>query len=395
MENVIPSINAELDYLDKNKHEIYCVSDWVQTPIDGKMTPVRIKSIHHDGVIVSNSSINSKILNVDKILENLYTILSESKYAYSTKSALCVQYAAVLIEIDNAIVRLSIDKNLLKTAIIKIKGKWHVDYKKWAILLKEAGKNWGYKDFKETDDVCYFYPGFEYKQFIDEHESYWEALHDKLDALVKILEELDSYVNREEIKEKAHNLTTVSTKRDILPSLYISYSWSNSDAIDSLCQELHESNISFIRDINDCGYGDNIRSFEEEIGKGARVLAFISDEYTKSINCMYELALVFMHGNVEKRLFPVVTNGNFRDATYYKDLRDYWDSLYQKKRTVLNDLPSGASLQAIRELEYCDHIIRELPKIVNYLSDINTSTVDKLSADNFKVLVEKIRLSMK
>ena len=115
MENVIPSINAELDYLDKNKHEIYCVSDWVQTPIDGKMTPVRIKAIHHDGIIVSNSSINSKVLNVDKILENLYTILSGSKDAYSTKSALCVQYAAVLIEIDNAIVRLPYNFQITST----------------------------------------------------------------------------------------------------------------------------------------------------------------------------------------------------------------------------------------------------------------------------------------
>ena len=61
MENVIPPINAELDFLDKNKHGIFCVSDWVQTPIDGKITPVRIKAIHHDGIIVSNSSCSNKV----------------------------------------------------------------------------------------------------------------------------------------------------------------------------------------------------------------------------------------------------------------------------------------------------------------------------------------------
>lgn len=173
MKKEIPSIKTELDYLDKNKQEIYCVGDWVQTSIEGRMTPVRIKSIHDDGVIVSNShDLDYGLLDVNKILENLYNALSKTKDIYSTKSALCIQYAALLIEIDNSIVRLNIDKNILMDAVITIRGKWHVDYKKWARLIKKAGKNWGYKEFKETDDVCYFYPGFEYKQFIEEHERY-------------------------------------------------------------------------------------------------------------------------------------------------------------------------------------------------------------------------------
>lgn len=184
MKKEIPPIKAELDFLNKNEHEIFCVSDWVQTSIEGKMTPVRIMSIHDDDIVVSNLKDKYyNLLDVNKILENLHTALSISKKIYSTKSVLCMQYAALLIEIDNAIVRLNIDKNLLKNTVITIKGEWHVDYKKWAELISEAGKNWGYKDFNETDDVCYFYPGFDYKKFIEEHERYWEALHEKLDAL--------------------------------------------------------------------------------------------------------------------------------------------------------------------------------------------------------------------
>lgn len=390
MKKEIPSIKAELDFLDKNKHEIYCVSDWVQTSIEGKVTPVRIMSIHDDSILVSNSKDRYyKVLDIDKILDNLHKVLSISKDIYSTKSALCIQYATLLIEIDNAIVRLNIDKNLLKDAII-VKGKWHIDYKRWAALIKEAGKNWGYKDFNDTDDVCYFYPGFEYKQFIEEHECYWEALHEKLDALVKLLEELDSYVNHRKISSNSSPITSIANNREFTP-LYISYSWSNSEEIDSLCIELKKSNIPFYRDIINCGYKDNIRRFEEEIGKGAKVLVFISDAYLKSINCMYELALVFMHGNVEERLFPVVTTNNSRDSFFSKALFEYWNTLYLQKKEILNDLPSGASLQAIKELEYCDHIVRELPKITNYLSNVNTLTIDKLSENHFKLLIEKLK----
>ena len=56
-------------------------------------------------------------------------------------------------------------------------------------------KNWGYKDFKETDDVCYFYPGFEYKQFIEEHE--WEFIMCMMElegVLVAVAETLDYLV---------------------------------------------------------------------------------------------------------------------------------------------------------------------------------------------------------
>ena len=49
MEQVIPPIKAEIDYLDENESEIYCVGDWISAKIDGKMVPVRIKSIRHDG----------------------------------------------------------------------------------------------------------------------------------------------------------------------------------------------------------------------------------------------------------------------------------------------------------------------------------------------------------
>lgn len=391
MENTIPSINSEIDFLDKNNHEIYCVSDWVQTLIEGKMTPVRISAIHHDGIVVRNSSYNnSSTLSVDKILKNLYAILSSSKDNYSTKPALCVQYAAILIELDNAIVRLNIDKNIFKSSKLVVNGKWYVDYNKWAELLEYAGNNWGYKDFKNTDDVCYFYPGFEYKQFVLHHENYWEALHEKLDALIKILKELAMYVNGGRVNQEDNLQKNDDKQIKEKPLLYISYSWSVYSVMNDLCSELEKKKIPFSRDVNDCGYRDNIRHFEQEIGKGARVLAFINEEYMKSINCMYELALVFMCGNVEERLFPIVTINNCRDVTYINELRKYWELQYREKRIILNDLPSGASLQAIQELSYCDHIIRELPRIVNYLSNINTLTMEKLSANSFELLINEL-----
>ena len=99
MKNTIPPIKAEIDYLDKNEREIDCVGDWVQTRIEGKLTPVRFVSIRHDGATVSNSPYYvGTILSAEKILSNLYSLLNTGKDLFSTRPALCVQYAALLIQ---------------------------------------------------------------------------------------------------------------------------------------------------------------------------------------------------------------------------------------------------------------------------------------------------------
>ncbi len=390
MKNIILPIKAEIDYLNKNEHQIYCVGNWVQTRIEGEMTPVRITSIRHDGATVSTSPyFDGSILSVEKILSNLYNLLSESKGHYSTRPALCAQYAALIIEVDYAIVRLNIDKNIIKSAISV---RLPVDYDAWAEKIKEAAKNWGYKGFRETDDACYFDPGFDYNQFIDDHETYWQALQDKLDALVKILKEIGTYTNGNKDRSGRQD------KEDLIPissentgELYISYPWKMMNEIDGMCRVLDDEGLPYKRDVKDCAYRQSIRQFEEEIGNGAKVLAFINDDYLKSINCMYELARVFQRGEVDKRLYPVVSISGQRGSEMLRELYDYWDNEYQERKNLLNNLPSGVSLQVIDELSYCDTIIRELTKIVNYLTQVNTLSYDELRNNRYDRLVKELR----
>ena len=390
MKNTIPPIKAEIDYLEENKREIFCVGDGVQTSIESKVTPVRLTSIRHDGATVSNSPyFDGNTLNAEKILSNLHLLLSTSKELFSTRPALCAQYAVLLIEIDHAIVRLNIDKNILKSATIR---RWSIDYGVWADKIKEAGKNWGYKDFRETDDVCYFNPGFDYKLFLDEHETFYQAFQDKVDALVKILKEMQSYVNGKVIKrETIDEQTALKSEGAKGDSVYVSYPWTLMEEIDDMCRAFDKARLSYKRDINDCLYRHNIRQFEIEIGNGSKVLAFINDDYLRSVNCMYELARVFQNGNTEKRLFPVVSFTGNRGSDMLKELHEFWDKAYQDRKKVLNELPSGVNLQVIDELSCCDTIIRELPKIVSYLSQVNTLSYEKLKANDYDLLIRELK----
>ena len=68
---------------------------------------------------------------------------------------------------------------------------------------------------------------------------------------------------------------------------------------------------------------------------------------------------------------------------------------YLKKRDLLNSLSSGVSLQVIDELGYCDEIIREMPKITSYLSDVNTLTYEQLAENDYKRLLEELNRQVK
>ena len=169
---------------------------------------------------------------------------------------------------------------------------------------------------------------------------------------MKILQTISKYVNKAQIEPKTIENRIDKEETNTVTEIFISYPWTNTNRIDEICRVLDRAGIKYKRDTKDCGYRQNIKQFEREIGKGANVLAYINEDYLKSINCMYELALVFQTGDVERRLFPIVTLTGKRDSIFFKDLYDYWNAEYLKKRDLLNNLSSGVSLQVI-ELESC------------------------------------------
>ena len=209
---------------------------------------------------------------------------------------------------------------------------------------------------------------------------------------MKILKEMQSYVNGKVIKrETIDEQTALKSEGAKGDSVYVSYPWTLMEEIDDMCRAFDKAGRSYKRDISDCLYRHNIRQFEIEIGNGSKVLAFINDDYLRSVNCMYELARVFQNGNTEKRLFPVVSFTGNRGSDMLKELHEFWDKAYQDRKKVLNELPSGVNLQVIDELSCCDTIIRELPKIVSYLSQVNTLSYEKLKANDYDLLIRELK----
>lgn len=403
-DNSITSITELKKCLETpNNNSSYCVSDWVSAPVNGEKVPVKITAIHHNGIEVSNSRyVKLSLLSSDVILQRLLTLLSESRSNYSTTPALCMQYASLLIEIDNAIVRLNIDCDTISKFILPANEKssvelpfMKVNYKDWADKFSKSKSNWKYQDFESTNDVCYFNPGFDYEQFQTKHNEFWRAINDKIDVLCEILIKINTNLSaspgyHQTIQESQQE----ATSKDDVSNIYISYSWSSCKEMDLICSALQKNKIPYHRDLIDCGYRQNIKNFENEIGKGNWIIVFINAKYLRSIHCMYELALISETGDISKRVFPIVSDDLDFDIHKYYELVSYWETEFNGRKEILQHLNSGTSLQAIDELSYCDKISRELPLIWKYLTDHNRLKQSVLMENNCEKLGNSIKTTI-
>ncbi len=83
------------------------------------------------------------------------------------------------------------------------------------------------------------------------------------------------------------------------PSVAISYSWSeeesgsNAGVVDQFCEALKSAGVPFRRDLRELKLGADIRCFMQSIGAADFLCVFLSDNYLRSKNCMYELLVAW------------------------------------------------------------------------------------------------------
>lgn len=195
------SVEDELRYLQENKHSIYCCGDLVQARNDkGEPLPVKIISLRPNGLQASCDTHNVKVHTSDikDVLERLCQFLSVSRKNTTTVPALCMLYGVAVMEVDHALVRLTIDRELLNNGFILTFGKngWRINYRSYADKIASAARDWGYQDFQNNDNVCYFNPGFEFESFEKKHHDLWNALHDRITKVVETLKDMQRAIER-------------------------------------------------------------------------------------------------------------------------------------------------------------------------------------------------------
>ena len=113
--------------------------------------------------------------------------------------------------------------------------------------------------------------------------------------------------------------------------IFISYSWTDSIELEKKIEEtLKQKRFAFCVDRADFLGGENIKSFEDQIGNSKYTILIYSDNYFRSAHCMHEFVKIKMSLNEKqiekKKRLLCIKNGEFdlNDEKYIMELKNCW-----------------------------------------------------------------------
>lgn len=153
------------------------------------------------------------------------------------------------------------------------------------------------------------------------------------------------------------------------PTLFVSYNQaSGSSFVDSLERKL-EGKATVLRDKHSVEPWNSFTAFMDSIRDQDFAVLVITEQYLKSIACMYEVCQLMKEKNwTEKAMFAVL-DGSIFDKKIV--ICEYWDTLYIQKEESAHNL-RGAALSALtKELDRIMEIRANVAKFINTLGDTN------------------------
>lgn len=182
---------------------------------------------------------------------------------------------------------------------------------------------------------------------------------------------------------------------DILDNIHFSYKHldRHEKSIEKITNGFIKEGIDFSIDKH-LDAGDNIRKYEEEIGKSKLVIIIITDEYLKSLQCMHEITEIIKNGNLDKRVVGIAELVDYaRNGDGLKKIKDFWANEKKRKAEQIKTEPGG-SAYVLRELVDIDDIQNHLNDVWRFLTDVITKTMEEISENDGEKLIKIIKDSL-
>lgn len=162
-----------------------------------------------------------------------------------------------------------------------------------------------------------------------------------------------------------------------MKKIFLSYSCKNKKIADQLDSMFMVKKITLVRDERDLDYRQSIKEFMKQVRESDYVLMIISEEYLKSINCMYELTEFIKDESFKDRILPLVqkntdifsSNGRIKYITH-------WQDEYNKLHKEANTLYLINSLEVISDLRRIEEIQRKISEFISKIADMNVIVFD-------------------
>lgn len=140
--------------------------------------------------------------------------------------------------------------------------------------------------------------------------------------------------------------------------IFISYSWSDEAEVKKIDSYFARLGINLIRDNRDLKYNSNIHNFMKSIGDADKIILYISENYLKSVNCMFEASEALE--KKDKIVIIVKKDTQLHDVKIKNKLIEYWSEKYSEIKKY-----DGISYK--NEIEDTKRALNTIDKFINYL----------------------------
>lgn len=161
-----------------------------------------------------------------------------------------------------------------------------------------------------------------------------------------------------------------------ITNVFLSYCHKNNIIANSIYDYfMMNRNLELRRDIIDIKPWGSIKEYMQSICYADYVILLISDEYLKSVNCMYEVLEVMRNKNYRNKIFPVVI-----DLEIYKPISragyvKYWENEFYNLKAVLDEINVQNIGKLNKDLKLCQEISSNIAEFLEVISDMNNPQV--------------------
>jgi hypothetical protein len=187
-------------------------------------------------------------------------------------------------------------------------------------------------------------------------------------------------------KQSSSNQNMKTNETSGKAQIFLSYSWKNSSIADCLEILFKTKNITLNRDVRDVKYRQSIKEFMKQIRSSDFCLVVISEDYLKSINCMFEVTEFLKDDNYKDRILPLVQkDANIFDIKGKNIYTKFWQDKFNDLNASMSQLDELNRVETIDELKKIKNIQRNIGDFLSVISDMKTVIFDnEIDLTDFK-----------
>lgn len=175
-----------------------------------------------------------------------------------------------------------------------------------------------------------------------------------------------------------------------MPTIFVSYSWADSHLVDDIDNRFKEIGLLLTRDKRDLKFRNNMSTYMKRIKNADYVLMVISENYLKSVNCMYEVTELIKDDEYREKIIPLITESAkiFRPTAAAEYLR-FWNHEYREIEKNLEEF-DRVEINT-NELRDVNNIKLNVYSFIEAIKNLRCLVVaDKLSQEDFNTILVEI-----